>query len=284
MKTLVRNGQNIIQHYRFILFLVIFSITANFTLPSSKNSNKSRFLSNSTTINSYQITDKTAKSTPKLLFTFNTSPKPLFTLTLNSRIPVIGINPIEINLENSTVFRDQLPLKIDPKQMRRDYKYIEHIRKFNSELTLLRAIDILYYNKKFAQKYDIDLSLLFAIQQKESNFRPYALSSAGAIGICQVMYGFAVKIAKIYNIPLNKKWELFELDKNIEIASAIIHHLFEKYSHFKNRNYKYKVIFADYNGGHHQAKRFRLKQQLYTETRQYIHRTFKIYQKYLTIN
>ncbi len=174
--------------------------------------------------------------------------------------------------------------KVEPNDMKRFWSFVNHIRKVNRRLPSVTALQIVFYNFKFAKKYNIDVHLLFAIQEKESTFRPRARSRAGAMGLGQIMYSFGKQIALNYSISLTHRNDLYLLRKNIEISAAILHHLSKKYRNFKSSDYRYKVILADYNGGHRQARRFTLNRRLYPETRQYIARTFSLYHQFLKLN
>ena len=61
------------------------------------------------------------------------------------------------------------------------------------------------YFKEAAEKYNVDVNLLKAIAKAESNFNPNAVSSAGALGIMQLMPSTAssLGISNAYNAKAN---------------------------------------------------------------------------------
>lgn len=83
------------------------------------------------------------------------------------------------------------------------------------------------YFTKASQKYDIDKDLLIAVAKTESNLNPNAVSSAGAVGIMQLMPGTAreLGVTNSYdpeeNIMGGAKYLsqlLTEFDGNAELA------------------------------------------------------------------
>ena len=61
------------------------------------------------------------------------------------------------------------------------------------------------YFKEAAEKYNVDINLLKAIAKAESNFNPNAVSSAGALGVMQLMPSTAssLGISNAYNAKAN---------------------------------------------------------------------------------
>ena len=59
--------------------------------------------------------------------------------------------------------------------------------------------------EKYADEYDIDKYLIFAIIKAESNFNKEAVSNKGAQGLMQLMYTTAEEIAESLDIELNKE-------------------------------------------------------------------------------
>ncbi|MFA7084490.1 MAG: murein transglycosylase domain-containing protein [Arcobacteraceae bacterium] len=88
------------------------------------------------------------------------------------------------------------------------------------------------YVQKYAKKFNVSENLVYAIIQTESNFNQFAVSSAGAIGLMQVVPTSAGKDA--YKHAKGKtstptKEYLFNPSNNIELGSAYIQILNEKY-------------------------------------------------------
>ncbi|MFQ8776526.1 MAG: lytic transglycosylase domain-containing protein [Roseburia sp.] len=61
------------------------------------------------------------------------------------------------------------------------------------------------YFKEASEKYNVDINLLKAIAKAESNFNPNAVSSAGALGVMQLMPSTAssLGISNAYNAREN---------------------------------------------------------------------------------
>lgn len=106
--------------------------------------------------------------------------------------------------------------------------------------------------RKASEKYGIDLSLILAIMQIESSFNPYAVSSADALGLMQVVQHSAGKDV----FQMQGKWGkpsrgyLFNPENNIDIGTAYLSLLQSTYlSGIENPiSHRYAVITA-YNGG-----------------------------------
>ncbi len=97
----------------------------------------------------------------------------------------------------------------------------------------------------YADKYDLDEELIYAVIKAESNFDKNAKSSKGAIGLMQLMEETAQDIAKKENIEIdydNIKEELLDVDTNINIGSKYLKELLNKYGNKE-------IAVAAYNAG-----------------------------------
>lgn len=86
--------------------------------------------------------------------------------------------------------------------------------------------------KQYAKKYNLSENLVYAIIQTESNFNQFAVSSAGAIGLMQIVPTSAGRDA--YKYVKGKTWTpnknyLFNAKNNIELGSAYIKILSNNY-------------------------------------------------------
>ena len=104
-----------------------------------------------------------------------------------------------------------------------------------------------------AKRYQVKPDLIYAIIETESSFNPYAVSSANAYGLMQVVPATAGK--DVYQKVKNKsgqpsKQTLFEPAHNIDIGTAYLHLLQTRYLNAVNhkQSKEYTVISA-YNGG-----------------------------------
>lgn len=78
--------------------------------------------------------------------------------------------------------------------------------------------------KKWGEFRGLDWKLLRAFAKVESDFNPMAISPVGARGLMQIMPFIGKAYGGITNVE-----ELFDPDKSIEIGSAFIKELMEKY-------------------------------------------------------
>ncbi len=79
--------------------------------------------------------------------------------------------------------------------------------------------------KQYAKKYSVSENLIYSIIQTESNFNQFAVSSAGALGLMQIVPTSAGRDA--YKFSKGKNWTpsksyLFNAKNNIELGSAYL--------------------------------------------------------------
>ena len=95
------------------------------------------------------------------------------------------------------------------------------------------------YVYKYAQEYDIDENLIYAVIKAESNFDETAVSAKNAKGLMQLMYDTAVDIAG--TIEINEE-RLLEPEININLGTKYLSMLISKYGNIE-------VAIAAYNAG-----------------------------------
>lgn len=93
---------------------------------------------------------------------------------------------------------------------------------------------------KYAEKYDIDPMLVFAIIKNESNFNKEVTSSKNAIGLMQILESTAEEIAMNLGI---ENVDLTDAEININIGTKYFSELENKY------NGNYMLALAAYNAG-----------------------------------
>lgn len=97
----------------------------------------------------------------------------------------------------------------------------------------------------YSEEYDVDKNLILALIKAESNFDEDAISNRNAIGLMQLMEETAKDVANKNGIELNSeniKEELCDVYKNIEIGTAYISSLLQRYENIE-------VALAAYNAG-----------------------------------
>lgn len=108
-------------------------------------------------------------------------------------------------------------------------------------LTKVYKLEYTEYVKKYANEYNVDEYLIYAIIKAESNFEPNAESHRGAKGLMQLMYSTAEDISKRIGIELNGD-NILEPDININLGTKYISMLIQKYNNIN-------LALAAYNAG-----------------------------------
>lgn len=98
------------------------------------------------------------------------------------------------------------------------------------------------YIDKYAEEYNIDKYLVYAIIKAESNFKEDAKSTSNAVGLMQIMEATAIETANKMDLNVAKE-DLFEPELNIKIGLKYFTNLLKKY----NDNYNLAIIA--YNAG-----------------------------------
>lgn len=97
----------------------------------------------------------------------------------------------------------------------------------------------------YAEEYNVEENLVFAVIKAESNFDENAVSHREAIGLMQIMEETAKDVAQKYNIEIdynNAKQEISNVQNNINIGTKYLSVLLERY---QNK----EVALAAYNAG-----------------------------------
>ena len=94
---------------------------------------------------------------------------------------------------------------------------------------------------RFAEDFDIDPALVYAIIKVESNFKKDAVSSAGAIGLMQIIPSTAKWIAGELGENFDKE-NLFDPETNIKYGCFYLNYLYSKFE-------KMSAVLCAYNAG-----------------------------------
>ena len=98
------------------------------------------------------------------------------------------------------------------------------------------------YVEKYAEEYNIDKYLVYAIIKAESNFKENAKSTSNAVGLMQIMEATAIETANKMNLNITEL-DLFNPELNIRLGLEYFTNLLDKY----NDNYNLAIIA--YNAG-----------------------------------
>ena len=98
------------------------------------------------------------------------------------------------------------------------------------------------YVEKYAEEYNIDKYLVYAIIKAESNFEENAKSASNAVGLMQIMEATAIETSNKMELNVTEN-DLFNPELNIKIGLKYFTTLLEKY----NNNYNLAIIA--YNAG-----------------------------------
>ena len=139
--------------------------------------------------------------------------------------------------------------------------------------------------EKYASEYNVEKELIISVMKVESRFNEHALSESGAIGLMQLMPETGEWIADHLDEEVG---DLFEIDKNIKYGVWYLAFLTKEFGGNK------VLALAAYNAGHAAvwdwiddfgwSKDFDDVEAIpYPETRQYVKRVLKNYQKYKQI-
>jgi len=115
-----------------------------------------------------------------------------------------------------------------------------------------------------AAKYQIDERLLHAVIQTESAYDVKAISSAGAVGLMQLMPA----TAKRYGVNNRKN-----ATQNIDGGAHYIKDLKKMF------NSNLKLVLASYNAGEGAVKKYKNTIPPYPETRDYVRKVMGLYKK-----
>lgn len=137
----------------------------------------------------------------------------------------------------------------------------------------------------YCEKYAVPSALAFAVIKVESNFKSDAVSSAGAIGLMQLLPSTAQWLASIYFNENPDEVDLYDADTNIRYGVYYLQYLFSRFGSWE------KAIIA-YNWGEGNFRDF-IDSNGYTEgnyssipvheTKNYVKKVTHHWQKYKNI-
>lgn len=129
-----------------------------------------------------------------------------------------------------------------------------------------------------SKKYNLEPPLVYAVIKTESDFQKDAKSSAGALGLMQILPSTARWIAEEKNESFINE-DLFDEKRNIEYGCFYLRYLFDKFESID-------VVVCAYNAGETKVRDWLLDGELieekidYAETKNYLKKVRRNYQIY----
>lgn len=141
------------------------------------------------------------------------------------------------------------------------------------------------YVYKYAQEYNVDPLMVFAIIKAESNFNPNVVSSSGAVGLMQLMDATAEELCNKMDIFYVKKVSLYNPELNIQLGTKYFSNLMKEYDN------NYLLALTAYNAGIGNVKKWieagtikedgsDIENIPYKETNNYVRKIVRDYQIY----
>ncbi len=121
----------------------------------------------------------------------------------------------------------------------------------------------------WAETYQLDPHLILSIIRTESHFRPRAVSSAGAIGLMQIMPTTGAWVAEKNGIEGFAVDDLYDPETNIRFGSWYLHYLIGRFVDIE-------TALAAYNAGPGAVDRWgESKDKIFPETAEYVRKVRK---------
>ena len=139
----------------------------------------------------------------------------------------------------------------------------------------------------YAEEYNVEENLIYAVIKAESNFDSNAVSNREAIGLMQIVEETAIDVAKQNQIDVdteNITEELLDIDNNINIGTKYLSTLLTQYGNME-------IALAAYNAGIGTVNNWIEKQVIqadgsdienipYKETNNYVRKILRDYRVY----
>lgn len=196
--------------------------------------------------------------------------------------------------EKETTYNSLLSSSLFPYSIRNFVKTFKYPYRI-SEITHNPSIYRFLFPRPFtsmvnrcSERYKIDPNLIYAIIHQESHFDKSAFSSAGAMGLMQLMPSTALNISKLIGIEAVDNLDLYNISINIGLGCRYLRMLLDEF--YNN----IPLALAAYNGGAHNVKRWLRKKKPgrvdefieligFPETKRYVKRVLKKYLAYTVL-
>jgi soluble lytic murein transglycosylase len=132
--------------------------------------------------------------------------------------------------------------------------------------------------ERSAAEFQLDPLLVAAVIREESRFDPEAVSAVGAIGLMQLMPTTATWAAQHLQMPAPGSDALQRPEVNVRLGCWYLRYLIRRHDTLEE-------ALAAYNGGEGNVARWRRAGQgiQFHETRQYVARSLRSYDRYRTL-
>lgn len=128
--------------------------------------------------------------------------------------------------------------------------------------------------ERYAKRYGVDSSLIFSVIRQESAFMVDAVSSAGALGLMQLMPGTGKRVARRLKRNITTRSGILHVENNIELGSHYLRQMLDRFGENP------ALAAAAYNAGPNRASKWIPSQRTptdlwveaipFTETRNYV--------------
>jgi hypothetical protein len=148
----------------------------------------------------------------------------------------------------------------------------DFIMKSNPKILIDNAYKIAELNYELCERYNQDPILILALQYYESRFDSLAISSAGAVGLCQIWPSTGRLLANGLGIQYH---ETILKNSRINVLMCVyyLNNLFSIYNDVR-------FVLAEYNGGPRNAYFLRIgSNDISSETKQYVNAVILLYNK-----
>jgi soluble lytic murein transglycosylase len=193
-----------------------------------------------------------------------------------------------IHVSNKTTSIDDMEYICAKLQELGQYKHsvrlavkVRSARELNQFLYPLAHWDIV---EGLSEKFGIDPFLVLAVVREESRFDEEARSSAGAMGLMQLMPGTAYRFDKKLRLGIKSSHDIFDVKNNLSIGALYLGNLVKEFG-------SYATAIASYNAGEEVVRkwlktgRYKSADEFiedipYLETRNYVKRVLTTFVEY----
>ena len=112
-----------------------------------------------------------------------------------------------------------------------------------SEITARRILAAVYEN---SIQYDLPADLILSVIKVESEFNPRAYSSAGAIGLMQIMPVTGIYVGRSLGFLIGNEDDLYDIERNIQVGVVFLKECIERLGEKRGLGYYYAGRHTQY--------------------------------------